>query len=886
MWLWRQITYGLRSLLDRGQSDEDVTDEVRHYFAEAEAELVAGGAALEEARRTVRLRYGDSLRVREDVRAYGWETALEELYSDLRLTARRLRRNPGFTVVVTLILGLGIGATTAILSAVRPVIFDPLPYPNGDRILAISDRSEGSSTVPVTFGTYREIVERSRVFEALSVFKPWQPTLTGRAEPERLQGQRVTAGYLDVLGIAPVLGPGFDVIEDRPDGANQVVLSDGLWRRRFDSDPAIVGRVVHLDAEPYVVVGVMGRAFESITLPGSQAWGLLQYDPLHAGFDTREWGHHLGMVGRLDAAATLDDARRQLSEVASHPVPEFHRPEWASLAAGLSVLPLRDSVMADTRPTMLVLLGAVALLLMIACVNLTILLLARGLRRQGELAVRAALGAGRNRLVRQILTESLALAGLGGVLGVLLAQVGLGALLAASPPTLFRGEPSGAVGLDAGTLGFALALTTAVGVLVGLVPAWSRSGGPLNASVQDAGRRSTARHRALPRALVVVEVALAMVLLVGAGLLVHSTERLFSAPQGFDPTSLVVMQIYATGLERGDAVIHRFWDQALDAVESVPGIRSAVFTNQLPLSGDAEVFGVTLDGEDPEADAGSPAYRYAVTPGYVEAMSILLIRGRSLGEQDDLPGAPPVVVVSTSLASQLFQDRDPLGERIRVGPFELDPYTIVGVVDDVKQESLAADPGSGVYVTSRQWHWADRVRWLVVRADQPLSTLVPAVRRAVWSVDGDQPIVRAQSMEDVVLRSENRRRFVMTVLMAFALFAVTLAALGLYGVLSGSVAERGREMGVRAALGASRNDIRTLVVRQGMTLTALGVGLGLLGAASASELLSSLLFGVARLDPVTYLAAALLISAVSAGACWLPASRAAKVDALVMLRAD
>lgn len=882
MWLWRQITMGIRSLLRRDDEDRDLAEEVRHYFEEAEAELVAGGATPEEARRVVRLRYGSSLPVREEIRAYGWENTVEALQSDIGLAARRLRRSPGFTLVVVLTLGLGIGAATAIFSAVNPVLFKPLPYPDADRILAVSDRSDDGSLVQMAFGTYVELSERNQAFETLSVIKPWQPTLTGGEEPERLEGQSVSAGYFHVLGVAPTLGGGLEASADKPGRPRVVVLSDGLWRRRFGSDTAIVGKVVHLDTEPYTVVGVMPASFENVTAPMAQAWSLLQYDPLLPSFDSREWGHHLDMLVRLRPDLGLDEARRTLGRIAEQPVPEFARPTWASMGQGFSVRRLRDAATVGTRPTMLVLLGAVALLLTIACVNVTVLLLARGSRRQGELALRAALGAGRSRLVRLLLTENLLLAGLGGAFGILVARFGLSGLVAVSPPSLPRIDT---IGLDGAALGFALGLTTLVGITFGLVPALARSGGPLHEAWRETGRGSVGHNRSARRALVVTEVALAMVLLVGAGLLIRSTQRLFSIPAGFDPSSVVVMQVYGTGLQRGDAPTHRFFDQALDAVRNIPGVSSAVLTSQLPLSGDIDVYGVFLDDATRAEGANGPAYRYAVSPGYFGTMGIRLARGRGL-ERQDFADAPRVAVVSEALARRLFQGRDPVGSRIRVGPTELPPYTIVGVVDDVKQASLDASQTDAVYVTSQQWHWADRVRWMVVHGDRDAVALVPAIRRAIWSVNSNQPIVRTQSMEDMVARSEAQRRFVLIVLVAFALSALTLAGVGLYGVLSGSVVERRREMGVRAALGASRQSILALVVRQGMTLTAFGVAIGLAVATAASEALVTLLFEVSRLDPAAYLAAATVLISVSAVACWIPAARAARVDPVSTLRAD
>jgi putative ABC transport system permease protein len=872
----------MRTLLRREESDRDAADEVRHYLEEAEADLVARGHSRQEARRIARLQYGDELTAREDVRSFGWEGWVESLMSDLRLSVRTLRRTPGFTLVVVLTLGLGVGAATAILSAVRPILFEPLAYPHQERILSIADVGEGGP-LPTTFGTYTEIVRRSRVFESLAVFQPWQPTLTGGTEPERLEGQSVSAAYFDVLGVRPAIGPGFDPAEDRPGGAHVVVLSNALWRTRFDADPGVVGRLVHLDGTPYTVVGVMPPGFENVTAPLARAWTLLQYDTsLPGGFETREWGHHLGMLGRVRPGTTLATARKTLDDIGRHSLPDFPRPTWASMDRGFSVGLLRDAAVADARPTMLVFAGAVALLLLVTCVNLTLLLLARGARRRGEFAMRVALGARRSRLARYLVTESLVLTAAGGVLGVALARLGLSALLALSPPSLPRLD---AVGLDAVALAFALGLTALVGVLFGLAPGLHRSGGQPQA-IREAGRGSAGRRTGTRRALVIAEVALAMVLLVGAGLILRSTRRLFSVPVGLDPAGLVVVQVYATALEHGDEVTHRFFDDALTAVRAVPGVASAVETSQLPLSGDLEVFGVSradhvqVDGAD---DGG--AYRYAVSPGYFETLGIHVTQGRPLRDDDAKPGTP-VAVISRTLAERLFPDRNPIGARIQVGPPEPDPYTVVGVADDVKQESLASTDEPAVYVTPRQWHWADRVRWIVVKAEGDPVALVPSIRQAVWSVDPDQPVVRAQSMADVVTRSESRRRFALTVVSAFALAAMTLAILGLYGVVSGMVVERMPELGVRAALGASNQRIVGLVVSQGLTLTIIGVTLGVAGSAVATRMLATFLFHVSRLDPLTYLVVASLLLAGSALACAVPAARAARVDPVRALRSE
>lgn len=879
--VWRTIRSGVANLFRRQDADRDVSDEVRHFMDAAEADLIAQGMAPEEARRTVRLEYGDDLAAREDVRRYGWEGWMDTLLYDVRLSARNLRRSPGFTTVVILTLGLGIGGATSIFSVVRPVLFEPLPYPDPERLLSIEGRGDDGSAVQSTFGTYLELAGRSRTLEALAVFRPWQPTLTGGDEPVRLDAQTVSAAYFDVLDVRPALGRGFEAETDRPGGPLQVILSDGLWHGRFGADSAIVGRTLQLDGSAHVVIGVMSRTFENVTAPQARAWTLLQYDDTPVSFEAREWGRHLDMIARAAPGMSVTDARGEVDEIAGDPLPDFPRPEWATLSQGLSVRPLRDATTADARPTMFVFLGAVGLLVLVTCANLTLLLLARGARRRGEFAMRAALGAGRSRLARYLLTESLLLSTVGGLLGFLLAHLGVATLVALSPASLTRVD---AVGLDGTALAFALGLTTFTGVAFGLVPGLHRFASRPQA-IREAGASLSRRSRTSRRTLVVSQVAMAAVLLVGTGLILRSTQRLFAVPLGFQPTQVVVLQVYGTGLPSGDGATHGFFDRALEAVGSVPGVVSAAMTSQLPLSGDADLYGVALaDGTGVEGRNG-PAYRHAVSPGYLETMGTRVRRGRALAATD-VAEAPPVAVVSQRLAFRLFGEGNPIGHVIQVGPPRPDGYTIVGVVDDVKQTSLSEEDTNGVYIPAHQWHWADRVRWMTVRVAGDPVDLLPSIRDAIWSVDGNQPVVAAQPMEMLVTRSEDRRRFVLLVMSAFALAATALAIIGLYGVVSGMVAERLPEMGLRAALGAPRERIVGLVFRQGMMMTAAGVALGILGAAAGSRTLTTLLFGVSMLDPVTYMVVSTILLVAAGIACILPATRAARVDPARTLKAD
>ena len=887
MSLWRQIARGLRGLVDRSAPDRDVADEVAHYLAEAAAAHEAGGLSPEPARRAARLDLGGAVQVREAVRGSGWEAAVETFASDLRYAVRGLRRSPGFAAVAVLTLALGIGATTAIFSAVYPILLAPLPYPGADRLVMISDVGAGGAPLDVAYGTFRELAARSRTFDALAVTDAWQPALTGLAEPERITGQRVSAGYFRVLGVAPAAGRDFDAADDQPQGPKVAIVSDGLARRRFGGAAAVLGRTLLLDGTSYTVIGVMPPGFENVLTPAAEVWAPRQYRAL-APFESAEWGHHMRMVARLRRGMSRDQAARDVAAVTRSPIPDFPRPPWAALKQGLGVHSLQHDVVRGARPVLLAVLGAVLLVLTIASVNVTSLLLARGARRRGEFALRVALGAPRRRLVRQLLTESLTLAALGGVVAMAVAFAGVRALVAVAPAELPR---AAAIRLDAPVFVFALGVTALVGLAVGLVPAFGASRDDPQAEIQRGSRRAVGRHGSGRATLVVAEVALALVLLVGAGLLLRSLARLFAVAPGFDASHVLTMQVGAagSGLARDSDRI-QFYTQVLEAVRAVPGVTAAAFTNQLPLSGDFDGYGIVFASVPPGGanDYGS-AMRYAVSPGYLETMRIPLRRGRLLNA-GDVTGGPEAVLINESFARRVFRGRDPIGERVRAGPEIATPDrpwgVVVGVVGDVRQTSLALDAPDAFYVPASRWPWVDNVQSLVVRTSGDAASLAPAVRQVIWSVNRDQPITRVATMDALVARSAAQLRFALTVFEAFALAAVLLAALGIYGVLAGSVAERTREIGIREALGATGGSIVALVVRQGLALTGLGVVIGLAVAVVASRAIAALLFGVSPLDPVTYAGVITVLAAAAVAASGVPAWRAARVDPASTLRTE
>ena len=880
MSLWRHAARGLRALLNRSDVDRDIRDEVEHYFDEAAAALETTGLSPEEARRAARLELGNVAVVREQVRAYGWENVVETTLADLRHGLRQLLRRPAYSIVAVLTLGLGIGASATIFSVVNPILFEALPYPDADKLMMVWDGPDGDRS-DVTFGTYREVVARSRTFQSMAVVRPFQATLTGVAEPERFDGQYVSADYFRVLGVAPALGRDFQAADDRPGAPFVVLISDSVWRRRFGGDRSIVGRQVLFEDTPVTVIGVMPATFENVLSPSAEIWSALQYDatlPVNG----REWGHHLHMIGRLREGVGEEQAKQELEAIARTPDTAFSRPSWAALRNGFVTTRLQHDLSRAVRPALLAILGAVALLLTIACVNVTNLVLARGVERRTELMVRAALGASRLRLMRQLTVETVLLAIMGGLVGIALASIAVDLVTALSPSELPR---AAAIRVDGRVLMFAVALVTMIGFAVGIVPALHGSRADLRIdgrSTTDSRGREVAR-----RTLVVVQVAFALVLLAGAGLLLRSLQHLLAMPPGFEPRNVLTLQVQTAGRRfRDPNAAHQFFTAVLEAVRHVPGVSIAGATSQLPLTGDVDVWGVLFESAPPVAiNDNREASRYAVAPGYFEAMGIPLRRGRLLNAQDD-GSAPHVALISESVAKRRLPGVDAIGQRLRIGG---SPgwFTVVGIVGDVRQASLAIDPTDAVYVTNEQWtQFSDRARWLVVRGQSDPGALMPAIRSAIESVDKGQPILRVATMDERVNASAAARRFALVLFQAFGVVALALASIGTYSLLSGSVTRRLREIAVRAVLGADRRSLLELVLREGMSLTIVGTLIGLGLAMLASRFLETMLFGVSRLDAATYISVVALLALTSAIACWMPAWRASRLDPNAVLRAE
>lgn len=884
MAFWRQLSRGLRVLTNRDAADRDVADEVQDYFNRCVETHLARGLTPAEARRAAQMEVGRPLAIREQVRESAWEHVLETFIIDVRYALRGLRASPGFTALVILTLAVGMGATTTIFSALKPILLQPLAYPDPDRVVVIQEIGRNGSPADGTYGMYRWMVERNRVFGQIAAVKSWQPTVTGTDEPERLTGERVTASYFNVLGVHPAAGPGFSAADDTATGPNVVILSHALWRRRFAADPAIVGRQITLDDSSYTVVGILPPGFRNAIAPTAELWSLLQYDMSQG----RAWGHHLRTIGRLLPGITVSEASRQTNDLGQAALAELRPPTYAREGVTFTVSSLGEDITRGVRPLLLTIAIAVLLVLVIACANVTNLLLVRSVRRRGEFALRAALGAGGGRLLRQLLTESLLLGAVGGVAGLLVAWLGVRAFVALSPPGL---PQVAAIRVDGQVFLFSLGLTTLIGLMIGAIPA-------LHAARSDPqeflhGSRVTAGgHGQIRRGLVVAEVAMALVLLVGSGLLFRSLQQLFAVPVGFDSSELLTVQVQTVGSRfRAPGAAVQFFEELVDRVRHIPGVVDVAFTSQLPLSGDRDEYGVRFalnpdEAEAPGTNQGSSTFRYAVSPGYFEAMRLPLRHGRVFDTRDR-DGAPLVAIVSESLARLKFgSSGGALGRRLQIGPADSAAYTVVGVVGDVKQVSLALDQAEAVYTTARQWHGEDRTMVLMVRSNDETLSLASLVRQAVWAVDANQPIIRVQTMDQLLKVSEAERRFALTLFATFAFGALVLAAAGCYGVMSSYVAERTREIGVRSVLGATRSAIVAEIVRQGVWLGGLGVGLGLAGAAVSSGMLSTLLFGLTGLDPVAYVAAAMLLMAVAVIASGIPAWRAARIDPVSTLKAE
>lgn len=818
--------------------------------------------------------------------------SMHSIWQDLRYAARSLRLTPGYTTVIIATLAFAIGANAAIFSVADAVMLRPYPYPGIERIVAINEKVRAGQQMSVAWPTFQDWLAQNRSFEFLGVYRNTAANLTGRDQPERLNAAVVSSGLFGAMGIAPLAGRTFASEEDVPNAARVAVVSERLWRTRFNADPSLVGRSLVLNGEPHVVIGIMpaGMRFPSRL---TDVW--LPIGPVVPTFPPSR-GSHPGLfaMGRLKAGVTFEAAVNDMDAVARRI--ETENPATNHNVA-VTMVPYYEQIVSSIRPTLVILLGAVGFVLLIGCANLANLMLARAERRQREIAVRAALGAARRRVIQQLLTESLLLAAIGGSLGLALATWGVRLFVATRPVSVPRID---LIGVDARVVLFAALLSIVTGVVFGLVPALRASSPDLIATLNETGRSTSGTRSARFRSsLVVVEVALAVVLLVGAGLMVRSFNRLMAVPTGFDPDGVVTMRITLPPAKYRDVDRWQAFHRDLaSAVSSIPGVQAAGLNSAVPLEGGGSEAGVAVEGRPmPSPQHPGPATLFqASSPGYLEAMGIRLLRGRHFTAQDS-KASTPVVIVDESLIRVLFPNEDALGKRISF-EFHGAPGTdgrvvwreIVGIVSHVRHYGLASEPPFvqlyapldqlPIYFVQRRPSMA-----LVARTTMAPEALTAAIRREMGAIDPDIPVYNVQTMKTYIAQDTERPRLGVLLLGGLGALALVLAVIGIYGVVSYSVTERTREIGVRMALGAAPRDVLMMVIGHSAALVLLGVALGTGASLVLASFLRTMLFEISPRDPVTLTMIAAILSAVGVFAAAVPARRATRVDPIVAMRA-
>jgi predicted permease len=805
---------------------------------------------------------------------------MDTLRQDVHYALRRLARAPGFSAVAIATVALGIGANSAIFSVTNAVLLRPLPYPDPERLVMVSATWKERPVV-MSPQNFLDVAEASRTLEGLAAFDGGGVTLNGRGAPTRVEGASVSASFFDVLGVRPIAGRGFLPGENEPGRTKVVVLGEGLWRRRFGADPTVVGQSVVLDREPHLVVGV---APAHLAVPeAAELWRPMEYDSVFRSHSRGAW--YLSVIGRLAAGSSVETAGEEVAAIARRLERQY--PDHNE-GVGATVRSLHGALVGRSRRALLVLVGAVGLVLLIACVNVANLLLARAAARESELAVRAALGAGRGRLVRQLLTESLVLAVLGGGAGVVLAAASLGSLLALQP----GGVPRLAeVRVDQTVAIFAAVLSLATGLVFGVAPAFVTAARSTAQTLREGSRGLlTGSGRRLRGGLVVAEIALAMMLLAGAGLLLRSFDRLRRVDPGFRTDSALTFRLaLPENAYAEEPRVASFYSELQRRLEALPGVRATGAVMGLPLSGISFQLSFEVEGGPPLPFAQQPSMQVrAVTPGYFQAMGIPIVRGRGL-DAGDGAGSRPVAVLSESAVRRFFPGEDPMGKRITLGWRRPDGLPkaggeVVGIVGDVRELGLDKDEPAEIYVSHAQL--PTRGMDVVVRSSVPPLSLAPSVERLVHELDPELPVARVQTLEAVVARSVSEPRFYMVLLAAFAAMAIALAAIGIFGVMSYAVTQRSREIGIRVALGADTGHVRAMVLRDALALALLGVAVGLAGAVALSRTIASLLFQMSPTDPATLAAVATALVAVALLASDLPARRATRVDPLDALRSE
>ena len=870
------------ALLRWGRVQRDLDEEMRMHLELRAEEERARGLPPRAAHRAAQRRFGNRTLLREaGGDAWGWNWLLH-LAQDVRFALRTMRRSPGFTAVAVLALALGIGANTAIYSVVDGVLLRSLPYADEDGLVVVLHGGD----YPVAPANFRDWREQSRAFERMGAAQYWTANLMSESGSEQIMALQITADVLPLLGVQPAMGRSFTADEEVPGNDRSVILGHALWQRRFAGDPAILGRKLNLGGRPFTVVGVMPESFRFAPFWATKAemWVPLAFPPDVAASRVH---NSLRPFARLRPGVSLEAAQADIAAITGRLERAF-----PGTNQDVTVMSLKEKVVGPIRPQLVVLLCTVAFVLFIACANLAHLLLARAAARQREHAVRAALGASRSRLVRQLLTESILFAVLGGAAGLVLALWGVPLLVALQPGDIPRLEE---VGVDGRALLFMVAVSLLSGFAVGLAPALQASRVDLAPSLKDGGRgagdgRRKARLRGL---LVVSQVALTLALLVGAGLMIRTFAALRAIDPGFDPEDVVTMTVSLAGSSQA-APARRigFFEELVREVEAQPGVTSASIINHLPLAGDTWSMRYAVEGRPPPAPGQEPRAIYRVVmPGYFETMKIPLVRGRDVSAAD-AERAPAAVVVNERLARTQWPGQDPIGKRIDIegtGRW----LTVVGVAKDARQASWSAPSQSEVYIPFGQGQMyleilseARMYMTLVARTGIDPAATVPAIQRAVRGLDAHVTLSDVHTMERVVELANARPRFYLVLLAAFAGLALTLAFIGIYGVMSYSVSQRTHEIGVRMALGARRRDVLLLVLRQTLIMTVAGIAIGLAASVALARLMASLVYGVSPVDPLTLVSVAGLLALVAAAATYVPARRATRIEPMIALRSE
>lgn len=883
-WIYK-LPLRLRSLLARQKADQELDEELRDHIELKTQQFIALGQAPNEARRAALLAMGGVEKRKEECRDARQVTWLQDFLEDIQYGLRILRKSPGFTTIAILTLALGIGANTAIFSVVQGVLLAPLPYNEPDRLVLVWQYNlKLKHPISISYPDFLDWQRDARSFQQMAAYDLQDRNLTTPGTPEHLNGEEISAGFLSTLGIKPILGREFSPDEDKPGGAPLVLISNRLWRDRFASSIEALGKPVTLDGVDYTIAGVLPADFRLLGDDADVFTPIGQGDPLIYGDRTI---HPVLCIARLKPGVTVAQSEAEVGAIQGH-LDQLY--PSADRGLGANVKPLKHEFVADVRGTLLLLSGTVGIVLLIACANVANLLLARSAARTREFAIRSALGASGARIVRQLVTESVLLSLAGGTLGLALAKWGVRPVLAALPGNLPRNEN---VGVNLSVLLFALVVSVAVGILFGLAPALQSSHSDLQSSLKAGGRGSTSPHHRAQSTLVIVQVALTLVLLIGAGLLFRTIRRLWEVNPGFDARHLIAFNVgLSPAANKNVASMRASYQQLIERIRNIPGVTAAEITILFPLSEHQNIGPFWVGSQEPASSAQAPrALFYWTGPDYLRTMEIPLLQGRYFTAADTA-SSQPVVLIDTALAQAHFPNRDPVGQAMTIPHWG--PVRIIGVAGHVRHWGLDerdAYTQNQIYASLNQLtgDWAPIFyRRLTVVVSTPLdaAAVLPAIKAAVYGASGDQTIYGVQVIQQSLAQSLSSQRFPMILLGVFAGLALLLASIGIYGVISYSVIQRVHEIGIRMALGAETRDVFRMVIGQGLRLALAGVAIGAATALILARLLSSfshLLYGVGAADPITFIAVSAVLIGVTILACYIPARRAMKVDPMVAL---